>query len=414
LTGEERQAIENFARQHPLEGYRRMSYMMLDADIVACSPSTVYRQLLRSGLLAGQTPQPTKKGTGFEQPLAPHGHWHIDICYLNIAGTFYFQCSILDGFSRFVVHHEIREKMAETDTETILQRAREKFPGTHPRIISDNGPQFIARDFKEFIRIAGMTHVRTSPYYPQSNGKIERWHRTLKSESIRPSVPLSIEEARRIVGNYVDHYNTVRLNSAIGYVTPRDMLDGRQQEIFDSRNRKLADARLARAQRRAQARNNSEAQRPPDKPLPQKTLIDFTILRAQLSIADVLEKLGFRPQSSRGSQLRGPCPLHGATGGTARCFSADTSRNLFHCFKCGRGGNALDLWAQAQKLTIHDAAIDLCERLNIPLPSRPVPGGIREEEPVTHSLDNTKSSDKINQTGATNYSTQQSRSSISG
>ena len=83
--------------------------------------------------------------------------------------------------------------------EAILQRAREKFPGETPRIITDNGPQFVAKDFKEYIRICGMTHVRTSPYYPQSNGKLERYHRTIKSECIRPGTPLSLDDARRIV-----------------------------------------------------------------------------------------------------------------------------------------------------------------------------------------------------------------------
>jgi len=84
--------------------------------------------------------------------------------------------------SRYIVHWEIRESMTEAEIETIIQRARERHPDARPRIISDNGPQFIAKDFKEFIRICGMTHVRTSPYYPQSNGKIERWHKTLKGE----------------------------------------------------------------------------------------------------------------------------------------------------------------------------------------------------------------------------------------
>jgi putative transposase len=174
LTDDEIARICNFARQNPAEGYRRMTFMMLDADVVACSPASVYRVLKKAGLLAGCTPNVTKKGTGYVQPLQPHQEWHVDVSYLNIAGTFYFLCSILDGYSRFIVHWEIREKMEEIDVETILQRAREKFPNEHPRIISDNGPQFIAKDFKEFIRIAGMTHVRTSPYYPQSNGKDPR------------------------------------------------------------------------------------------------------------------------------------------------------------------------------------------------------------------------------------------------
>jgi transposase InsO family protein len=81
--------------------------------------------------------------------------------------------------------------MTELDVEIVLQRAREKYPGTSPRIITDNGPQFIAKDFKEFIRLAGLTHVKTSPYHPQSNGKIERWHQSLKADCIRPGCPLA-------------------------------------------------------------------------------------------------------------------------------------------------------------------------------------------------------------------------------
>jgi len=209
LTDDEKAKICTFARANPLEGYRRLTFMMLDADVVACSPASVYRVLKSANLLGGASPVPTKKGTGFVQPLVPHEHWHIDVSYLNIAGTFYFLCSVLDGCSRFIVHHEIREQMQESDVETILQRGREKFPGTTPRIISDNGPQFLAKDFKEFIRIAGMTHVKTSPYYPQSNGKIERWHKTLKGDCIRVKVPLSLDDSRTIVGDYVRHYYCV-------------------------------------------------------------------------------------------------------------------------------------------------------------------------------------------------------------
>ena len=111
----------------------------------------------------------------------------------------------------------------------------------------------MARDFKEFIRISGITHVRTSPFYPQSNGKLERWHKSLKSECIRPLTPLTVEDARRLIQSYVDRYNTVRLHSAIGYVTPQDMLAGRQVEIHAARDRKLEQARRQRQLRRQQA-----------------------------------------------------------------------------------------------------------------------------------------------------------------
>src|ERR1700730_2601672 len=92
--------------------------------------------------------------------------------------------------------------MFPTVTEEAIEitcRAKEGVQ-TRPRIISDYGPQFIAKDFKEFIRISGMTQVRTSPYYPQSNGKIERWHKSLKGECIRPGTPLSLEAIHELTG----------------------------------------------------------------------------------------------------------------------------------------------------------------------------------------------------------------------
>lgn len=246
----EREAIIAYFMDHPDEGYRRLTYMMMDADLVAVSPSSVYRVLSGAELLRPHAGQPSLKGTGFVQPLAPHEHWHVDVSYINIHGTFYYLCAQLDGCSRYIVNWDIRETMTESDVEIIIQRAREKYPEAKPRIITDNGPQFIARDFKEFIRICGMTHVRTSPYYPQSNGKIERWHQTIKQECIRPGTPLSLEDARRLVGSYVDHYNNARLHSALGYVTPKDKLHGRDKEIFEARDRKLEAAREARKQRR--------------------------------------------------------------------------------------------------------------------------------------------------------------------
>ena len=247
----EKKAIIDFYWEHPLDGYRRLTYMMLDANVVAVSASSVYRVLSGAGLLDRFSRKPSRKGQGFDQPQRPHRDWHIDVSYINICGTFYFMTSILDGYSRYIVHWDIRAKMEEIDIEAIVQRAREKFPGETPRIISDNGPQFVSRDFKQFIRVCGMTHVRTSPYYPQSNGKLERYHRTIKSECIRPGTPLCLEDALRIVTGYVQQYNDVRLHSAIGYLTPLDKLLGREKEIFAARDRKLEEARERRRQNRA-------------------------------------------------------------------------------------------------------------------------------------------------------------------
>jgi putative transposase len=242
----EKQAVIRYYNDHQYDGYRRLTYMMIDDDIVAMSPSSVYRILKQAGLLEKWQKKLSKKGEGFKHPLKAHEHWHIDISYINICGTFYYLCAILDGYSRFIVHWEIREHMREADVEIIMQRAKEIYPLAKPRIISDNGPQFIAKDFKEFIRISGMSHVRTSPGYPQSNGKLERWYQTLKNESIRQKCPLSLEDARRIVFDFVEYYNKVRLHSALGYITPWDKLLGREDEIFKQRQKKLALARQRR------------------------------------------------------------------------------------------------------------------------------------------------------------------------
>jgi len=250
----EKQAIIRFSYEYPLEGYRRLAFMMLDRDVVAASPSSVYRVLKAAGRIGRSTNQPSKKGTGFHQPERPHEHWHLDISYVNIHGTFYYLTTVLDGYSRYIVHWEIRRSMTEQDELVVLQRAKEKYPNETPRIITDNGSQFLAKDFKEFIRICGMTHVRTSPYYPQSNGKLERFHGSIKGECLRPGTPISLDDARRIVGRYVEHYNQIRLHSAIGYVAPADKLAGREMEIFVARDHKLAEARQRRKEQREAAR----------------------------------------------------------------------------------------------------------------------------------------------------------------
>ena len=195
----EREAIIKFAVENPLEGYRRLTFMMLDHDIVAVSPSSTWRVLSQAGLLQKWNSKKSLKGTGFVQPLKPHEHWHVDVSYLNICGTFYYLCSLLDGCSRYIVHWEIREQMTETDVEIILQRAKEKFPEARPRIISDNGP-------------------------------------------------LSPDDARRMVQKYISYYNNTRLHSAISYVTPLDKLEGRDIEIFKERDMKLEAVREQRKQ----------------------------------------------------------------------------------------------------------------------------------------------------------------------
>jgi len=242
----EREAILEFHSRHPNDGYRRLTFMMNDANIVAVSPSTVYRVLKSAGLIGKRDCRPSKKGTGFHQPSAAHHHWHVDVAYVNIGGTFYYLCMVLDGFSRYIVSWDLRPQMETKDIEHIIERGRGLFSGATPRIISDNGPQFISKEFKEYIRLCSMTHVRTSPFYPQSNGKLEALNKTAKREVIRPGQPRTRKEALEQMERWVKSYNEERLHSSIDYVTPKDKLEGRAPEILRLRDERLEQARMRR------------------------------------------------------------------------------------------------------------------------------------------------------------------------
>lgn len=253
-TPEEIAAVISYARDHYSnndfflrDGYRRLTYRMLDEDVAAISPSTVYRILKKEGLLnMWRTGKTSSKGDGFKQPTAPHQHWHTDIKYMNLRGSFVFLISVMDGYSRYIVHHEVRNHMTSHDVEITLQRAKEKHPDKKPKLISDNGSQFIAKDFKEFIKNIELTHAKTSVAYPQSNGKLERFHRSISMECLNIKSFLSIEDVRTTVAKYVDHYNKVRLHSSLNYLTPEDYLLNRQDEKIKIRERKLMQASLKR------------------------------------------------------------------------------------------------------------------------------------------------------------------------
>ena len=230
--------------------------MMIDENLAFVSANTVNRVLKKAGLLDSKDSKPSSKGKGFDHASKPHTQWHIDVSYINAGGTFYYLCSILDGYSRFIVGWDLAESMKEGDIQMIVQKAKEKFPVTKTRLISDNGPQFRAREFKSFVRLCGMEQTFTSPYYPQSNGKIERWHKELKKDCIRPKAPRDLSEAKSYVGEFIERYNYSRLHSAIGYVTPYDKLLDIDADLQRERTQKLEKARLRRKVAWASIRSN--------------------------------------------------------------------------------------------------------------------------------------------------------------
>jgi len=138
--------------------------------------------------------------------------------------------------------------MQEFDIEITIQRALEKYPGYKPRIISDNGPQFISKDFAEYLKFVGLQHIRTSIAYPQSNGKIERYHRTVHEECLMKTSLINLDDARKQIASYIDYYNTERLHSSLFYLTPEDFLLGRVEIKLNEREKKLKQARKNRTE----------------------------------------------------------------------------------------------------------------------------------------------------------------------
>lgn len=249
----ETEKIIEYKRENPEIGYRRMAWMMVDQDIVAVSPTSVYRTLQRAGLSNRWTTAPGNGAhrEGFEQPERPHEQWHSDISYLNILGTHYFFISILDGYSRAIVHHEVRTDMTTIDVEIVTERALEKLPDgleQMPRLITDNGSQYVSAEFKGYLRERDISHSKARVNHPQSNGKIERFHKSLKQECIRVTPMATLEEARKLIDSYVIDYNENRLHSALKYLTPADYLKGEKyiEQCLEERKKKLREAAKAR------------------------------------------------------------------------------------------------------------------------------------------------------------------------
>jgi len=182
---------------------------------------------------------------------------------------------------------------------------------------------------------------------------------------------LSLEDARRVVALYVEHYNQVRLHSALGYLAPADKLAGREREVFTARDQKLQQARARRKARRT-------AERPAG--------IDFVALRRGVSMEQVLRHLGHCDcLRGSGAQHRGPCPVHGPSHAGSRSFSVNLERNVFRCFcpECQAKGNVFDLWAAVHGLPLAEAAKHLAQTFGLDLHR-----GTREEEPVQPYLAN--------------------------
>jgi len=184
----------------------------------------------------------------FQQPtLRVNEMWQTDFRYFKIIGWgWYYLSSVLDDYSRFIVAWRLCGSMSARDVSDTLDEAR-VFTGIdqvkvkyRPRLLSDNGPCYIAGELSDYLAGHGMTHTRGRPYHPQTQGKIERWHRSMKNQILLENYYLP-GELKAALQKFVDYYNHERYHESLKNLTPADVFYGRGQEILDQREKiKLA------------------------------------------------------------------------------------------------------------------------------------------------------------------------------
>ncbi len=245
ILPEEKEAVLEYALTHPQEGYRRLTWMMVDEDVAYLSPSSVYR-ILRDADLLYRWKRSCRSGKAPPEPTRPNERWHTDIMYLRVQDTWYFLVTVLDGYSRYVVHWDLLPSMTAAAVRVVVQDALRK-TGANPEIVTDNGTQFKAKDFKELVRDFALEHIRIRTYHPESNGKLERYHRStrdaLEEEDLR-----NLGRTREIIDRWVQIYNQNRLHAGLQYLTPQEYWSGNPEQRISGRREKLATARLRREQ----------------------------------------------------------------------------------------------------------------------------------------------------------------------
>jgi len=237
-----------FREKHPNINYRRFAHMLNDAKVAFVSESAVYRLLKdRNKLL----PPPTINNGDTEReyrskPLYVHHHWHTDIAYIKVDGVFYFLVMMLDGFSRYILGWDLLTDMTGESIENFVLKIKEKHPHCTPMLITDNGSQYVSRDFKLLLDRLQIKHSRTRRNHPQTNGKIERLNGTVKNEAIRPGCPMSYKEAFESIDEFVFYYNNQRLHQGISFLRPADVFYGRGYAILRQRKERISEAKKLR------------------------------------------------------------------------------------------------------------------------------------------------------------------------
>jgi putative transposase len=254
---QERAAVVHYALEHPDVRHRELAWRMVDEDVAYLSPSTVYRILLKEGLVyRWQRPEKQKKPPR-AKPTRPDEAWQSDLRYVRVGRRWYYLLTFLDECSRYVVHHALLRWMDGDSVSLEAQVAIEKLGGTaSPTIQTDNGSGFISGEFKLVLTQNGIGHQLIHPYCPRENGLVERLQRTL-GEKIDEYELEEYYQAMEIIDRIIRWYNEQRLHSGIAYLRPVDVYRGEPEKILEDRRRKLAAARHRRKEENLKLRQRS-------------------------------------------------------------------------------------------------------------------------------------------------------------
>jgi len=244
IPDEIRSQILDLALEEPELSPRELAISFTDSRGYFVSEASVYRLLKAHDLITSPAFVVIKAADAFhDQTTAPNQLWQTDFTYLKVIGWGWFYLStILDDFSRYIVAWKLCTSMRADDVTETLQLALrasgcEDARVVHkPRLLSDNGSSYIAGDLADWLKKRGMTHIRGTPHHPQTQGKIERWHQTLKNRILLENYYLPGDLEARITA-FVEHYNHRRYHESLGNLTPADVYFGRGPAIIERRRK---------------------------------------------------------------------------------------------------------------------------------------------------------------------------------
>lgn len=234
--------ILEVARDRPELTSREISFKITDSEEFSVSESSVYRILKEEGLIREHPVISFPAAKEYEyKPGEVNEQWQTDATYLFVQGYgWFYLISVLDDFSRKIIAWEICSSNKGEDFVRVIKKAceRSRFrDGFMPKLVSDRGPALISGELNEHLDSVGIYHIYAAPYHPQTNGKIERWHKSLKM-NIYVHEYNKVDELKRNVGRFISYYNKKRYHESLGNVALDDVYYGRRKEIVKIRSEK--------------------------------------------------------------------------------------------------------------------------------------------------------------------------------